>query len=64
MELEELTPHWEAYRATAADDEILSEEALYGLLPPEKSFPLPRWFFTTTRYAAVYGFLLICCQSC
>lgn len=64
MELEELKTHWTAHRATTAEDEILSEEALYHLLPAEKSFSVQRWLILISRRAAVYGFLFLCCQSC
>ena len=70
MTLDELERHWKTYRATAGE-EMLSEAALSDLLPPEPAYrqtgpasPYRRILATTTRYAAVYGFLLICCQSC
>ena len=64
MELDELRCHWDAYRATAVEEEILSEEELYALLPSETVSPYWQMLSRATRYVAVYGFLLFCCHSC
>ena len=63
MTLEELEHHWKTYRAST-NEEILSEQALCDLLPPESTFSYRRILTTMTRYAAVYGSIFLCCQSC
>ena len=63
MEIEELQYHWKHYRA-AHGQRQLSEEELIALLdePAQRSYG--SWWEAATRYAAVYGFLICCCQSC
>ncbi len=63
MKIEELQNAWRHLR-TEQEHLHLSDEQLYDMLPPGRSLTLRQVLRKTTHYAAIYGFLIFCCQTC